>query len=37
MATGGLVPGEPFQLGETRFDAYLSSLAVDAQTAGSVR
>jgi len=37
MATGGLIPDEPFQLGETRFDAYLSSVAVDAQTAGSVR
>ena len=37
MATGGLVPDEPFQRGETSFDAYLSGLAIDPQTARSVR
>lgn len=37
MATAGLVPDEPFQRGETTFDAYLSGLAIDPQTARSVR
>jgi uncharacterized protein YbjT (DUF2867 family) len=37
MATGGLIPDGPFRRGETTFDAYLSGLAVDPRTAGSVR
>ena len=37
MATGGLIPDEPFRRGGTTFDAYLSGLAIEPQTAGSVR
>jgi uncharacterized protein YbjT (DUF2867 family) len=37
MATGGLVPDEPFRRGGTTFDAYLSGLAIDTRTAVSVR